>query len=93
MKVETINISITPELAAFVRAKVDSGMYTGVSEVIRDGLRLLRERDELNARRRADVQDAIDEGRAQMERGEYVTGEQAREHFRSRSAERRRKRA
>jgi antitoxin ParD1/3/4 len=91
MKVETINISITQELAAFVRGKVESGMYTGVSEVIRDGLRMLRERDELNERRLSDVRARIDEGIDQLKRGDSVSGEEAREHFRRRSADRRRK--
>jgi len=37
----TINVSLTPELEAFVRKKVDSGRYTSASEVVREALRLL----------------------------------------------------
>jgi antitoxin ParD1/3/4 len=48
-----MNVSLTPELARFVLDKVKTGMYQTSSEVIRDGLRLLKERDErLEALRR-----------------------------------------
>src|SRR5688572_25023660 len=41
MKVTTMNVSLPSELARFVRAKVESGHYSSVSEVIREALRLL----------------------------------------------------
>ena len=41
-----MNISLTPELEQLVTEKVKSGMYQTSSEVIREGLRLLKERDE-----------------------------------------------
>ena len=37
----TVNISITPELDAFLQAKVESGRYQTTSEVVREALRLL----------------------------------------------------
>ena len=36
-----MNVSITPELEAFVQAKVKSGMYQSASELFREALRLL----------------------------------------------------
>jgi antitoxin ParD1/3/4 len=42
-----MNVSLTTELERLVNEKVASGMYTSASEVIREGLRLLKERDEL----------------------------------------------
>ena len=42
-----MNISLTPELDNFVEGKVKSGLYHSASEVIREGLRLLKERDVL----------------------------------------------
>lgn len=36
-----MNISLTPALEKFVNDKVSSGMYTSVSEVIREAIRLL----------------------------------------------------
>lgn len=41
-----MNISLTPELEQLVDEKVKTGMYQTASEVIREGLRLLRERDQ-----------------------------------------------
>lgn len=37
-----MNVSLTPELDKFVMSKVESGEYASASEVIRDGLRMLR---------------------------------------------------
>jgi antitoxin ParD1/3/4 len=42
-----MNVSLTAELEQLVNEKVASGMYTSASEVVREGLRLLKERDEL----------------------------------------------
>lgn len=41
-----MNVSLTPELDKFVAAKVESGDYASASEVIRDGLRMLRAAEE-----------------------------------------------
>jgi antitoxin ParD1/3/4 len=40
-----MNISLTPELEKLVSDKVKGGMYQTASEVVREGLRLLKERD------------------------------------------------
>ena len=39
------NVSLTPELEEYVNTKVRSGDYKSVSEVVREGLRLLKEKD------------------------------------------------
>src|SRR5258707_15756254 len=61
----TMNVSLTPELEQLVNDKVKTGMYQTASEVIREGLRLLRERDlQLEVLRR-DIRagfDAVDRG-------------------------------
>ncbi|PIP01113.1 putative transcriptional regulators, CopG/Arc/MetJ DNA-binding domain [uncultured Pleomorphomonas sp.] len=41
-----LSVSLTDELASFVRAKVESGQYTSSSEVVREALRLLEEHDQ-----------------------------------------------
>lgn len=41
----SLNVSLTPELTAYVAAQVTSGRYRSASEVIRASLRLLQ-RDE-----------------------------------------------
>lgn len=40
-----MNVHLTAELDAYVRRKVESGLYGSASEVIREGLRLLARRD------------------------------------------------
>lgn len=37
----TMNVSLPDELARFVRERVDSGLYSSASEVVREALRLL----------------------------------------------------
>ena len=65
-----MNVSLTTELETLVQNKVKSGNYTSASEVIREGLRLLKEQDQLKELRinelRAEIQkgvDAMNEGR------------------------------
>jgi antitoxin ParD1/3/4 len=53
-----MNVSLTPKLEGYVKAKVKAGDYNNASEVIREAVRLLQERDtgrkiELAALRRA----------------------------------------
>lgn len=40
-----MNVSLTPRLEEFVRRKVASGLYNNASEVVREALRLLVERE------------------------------------------------
>ena len=62
-----MNISITPELEELINKKVKSGMYHSASEVIREALRLLKEKDELKELRlkelRSDIQTGFDDER------------------------------
>jgi len=41
-----MNVSIPPELEAFVTSKVASGRYTSPTEVVHDALRVLEDRDQ-----------------------------------------------
>jgi antitoxin ParD1/3/4 len=65
-----MNISLTPELAKFVNDKVKSGLYQTASEVVREGLRLLEERDRLYQARLKDLRLEVTRGRDQLDRGE-----------------------
>ncbi len=40
-----MNVSLTPTLEELVQRKVATGLYNSASEVIREALRLLEERD------------------------------------------------
>src|SRR5947208_10684746 len=63
-----MNISLTPALEKLVGQKVKSGLYQTASEVVREGLRLLKERDDEMRRLRADIQEGLDD----FERGDYT---------------------
>ena len=51
-----MNVSLTPELEKFVDGKVESGLYNNASEVIREGLRLLKEHDEIRMKWREQIE-------------------------------------
>ena len=62
------NVHLTPELENFARERVTSGGYNNVSEVVREGLRLLQDREE---RRRAFNASLIEAAREADELGAY----------------------
>jgi len=43
----TMNVNLSPQLEAMVKAKVASGLYTSASEVVREALRLMERQDQL----------------------------------------------
>jgi antitoxin ParD1/3/4 len=65
-----MNVSLTPELEEFVNRKVESGMYSSASEVVRESLRLLREQDLLKQIRLEELRKEIALGLEASERGE-----------------------
>lgn len=65
-----MNVSLTPELERLVAEKVASGMYHSASEVIREALRLLKERDEWRQHRLEELRREIAVGLEQADRGE-----------------------
>jgi antitoxin ParD1/3/4 len=67
-----MNISLTTELDNYVHQKVQSGLYHSASEVIREGLRLLKEQDALKSARLAQFEKELDLGIKQIESGEYI---------------------
>lgn len=69
-----MNVSLTPELQRFVADKVQTGLYHTASEVVREGLRLLQERDELRRTRLEELRKQIAVGVEQADRGELVDG-------------------
>jgi antitoxin ParD1/3/4 len=65
-----MNVSLTKELAQLVDDKVKSGLYHTASEVIREGLRLLDERDRLYQLRLQELRADVKKGLDQLDRGE-----------------------
>jgi len=70
-----MNISLTPELEQFVQAKVNSGMYTSASEVVRESLRLLHTHDDLQSQRIGQLNQAIELGLQQLNEGKKISAE------------------
>jgi antitoxin ParD1/3/4 len=54
----SLNVSLTPELTAFITAKINSGRYRSASEVVRAALRLPDERERRVDRQTKRVADA-----------------------------------
>lgn len=71
-----MNVSLTPELERRIAEKIDSGLYTSASEVIREGLRLLFETEELREHRLGQLRSDIRRGLDQLDRGEEIPGEE-----------------
>ncbi|MCU0543215.1 MAG: type II toxin-antitoxin system ParD family antitoxin [Oscillatoriaceae cyanobacterium Prado104] len=57
-----MNVSLTPELEQYVQEKVSSGLYYSASEVIREGLRLLKEREQFQQTRLQELRQEIQLG-------------------------------
>jgi antitoxin ParD1/3/4 len=76
-----MNVSLTPELEKFVEKEVGTGLYQTASEVIRAGLRRLKEDKEGRLRKLPttleELEDDLAESIASLERGEGVDGEKA----------------
>ena len=74
-----MNISLTPELERLIADKVVSGLYTTASEVVREALRLMfsdndeRHRERIRAWLSAEIRDGV----AELDRGEWVDGDEA----------------
>src|SRR5262249_49983208 len=72
-----MNVSLTPELEQFVNGKVQIGMYRTATEVVREGLRLLKEREEIHHQKLSDVRQAVQVGIHQADRGEGIPIDEA----------------
>ncbi|MBM0744455.1 type II toxin-antitoxin system ParD family antitoxin [Phormidium sp. CLA17] len=70
-----MNVSLTPELEQYVHGKVKSGRYLSASEVVREALRLLEDRDRLREIQLAKLQKEIAIGVEKGDQGEVFDGE------------------
>ncbi|MEE9391863.1 MAG: type II toxin-antitoxin system ParD family antitoxin [Planctomycetota bacterium] len=85
-----MNISLTPKLKRYVEEKLESGDYRSASEVIREGLRLLLERDRIRNLRLEELRSEIKIGLDELDRGEGIPGDVVFEEIRERLAKRKR---
>jgi antitoxin ParD1/3/4 len=84
-----MNVSLTPELEKFVSAKVDSGRYTSASEVVREALRLLEERDRARASQLAEFNQELGRRLDSLDRGQRVDPSETRARLKQKSDSRR----
>jgi antitoxin ParD1/3/4 len=70
-----MNVSLTPELEQLVHLKVRTGRYTSASEVVREALRLMEQRDQAQALHRDEIRKRIAAGMASLRAGEGVDGD------------------
>jgi antitoxin ParD1/3/4 len=62
-----MNVSLTPQLEAMIRQRVESGRYNNASEVVREALRLLEEQERVQH-----LRSLLAVGLEQAHRGELV---------------------
>jgi antitoxin ParD1/3/4 len=65
-----MNVSLTPELERYITQKIESGLYQTASEVVRAGLRLLKEKEELHQQTLEELRREIQIGIDEADRGE-----------------------
>ena len=80
---EKLSITLPPEMASFIRQKVDSGLYGSNSEIIREAMRGLMERE----RRLERLDGAIALGLADAEAGRVQEIEALRRELRGTAAD------
>ncbi len=59
-----MNVSLTPHFDEFIKNQLDSGRYHSASEMIRDALRLLEDREKQINRLRNDLRQGMESGEA-----------------------------
>ena len=78
-----MNVSLTPELEKLINKKLESGMYTSASEVIRAGLRLLAEQDQLHQVKLDNLKSEIMVGVDQVKSGQTISSKNVFDKIRS----------
>jgi antitoxin ParD1/3/4 len=89
----TVNISLTPELEAFLQSRVRSGRYLSSSEVVREALRLLEQREQEREAALLELKAKLKRGAAQARRGDLLDGDKVFDELRELIKERRRPKA
>jgi antitoxin ParD1/3/4 len=74
---------IPPDMREFVDGLVASGRYLHESDVVREGLELLKDQEYAMERRRAELYAKIEEGIASADRGDLIDAEEVFEELRT----------
>lgn len=85
-----MNVNLGPKFDQFVTELVKSGLYLSQSEVLREGLRLLKEREDLKETQLAALRKEIALGVEEADRGEFRDGPRVFARIRRKSAARKR---
>jgi antitoxin ParD1/3/4 len=88
-----MNVNLGPTLEKFVADLTRSGLYQSQSEVLREALRLLKEREHAKKIALARLRREIAIGVEQADRGEFIDAAEVFARVRERSKQRRRLRA
>ncbi len=71
-----MNVYLTPGLEQLVQAKVQSGRYNSASEVVREALRIMEQRDEVRSIQLQALRNRMDRSLAESARGAGTDGEE-----------------
>ncbi len=85
-----MNVNLGSVFDQFVADLLKTGHYQTQSEILREGLRLLKEKEDLKQVRLAELRREIAVGVAEADRGEFVDGAKTFASIRKRSLERKR---
>ena len=69
----TRNVNLTEHFDRFIETGITSGRFSNASEVVREGLRLLEQREQEDKARLEWLRGAAKEGFAAADRGDYAT--------------------
>ncbi len=91
-----MNVSLGVQWEQFVNEKVESGRYLTASEVLRDGLRLLEQREKalrsMSPETKEELEEMLEVGIKELDAGKGIPGDVAMKELRQRAAARRRAR-
>lgn len=71
-----MNVQLTPELEQLVQMKVQSGRYNSASEVVREALRIMEQRDEVRSIQLQELRNRMDRALGESARAEGTDGEE-----------------
>jgi antitoxin ParD1/3/4 len=69
-----MNVNLGPVFDEFVSELLETGLYQSQSEILREGLRLLKERQDFKNLQLSRLRAEIAQGARQADRGEFVDG-------------------
>jgi antitoxin ParD1/3/4 len=69
-----MNVNLGPVFDEFVSELLETGLYQSQSEILREGLRLLKERQDFKNLQLSRLRAEVAQGAKQADRGEFVDG-------------------